>query len=134
MSSRLARSAGIIGLATFSSRLLGLVRDALFAAFFGAGLMMDAFLVASRMPNLLRDLFAEGAMSAAFVPTFTRELTQKGRPAAWRLGSQVLNALLLITGVIVIAGMLGAGPFMRFYAARSRWRNGTGLAIASPVC
>jgi putative peptidoglycan lipid II flippase len=116
MSRGLARSAGIIGLATLSSRLLGLARDMLFAAYFGTGHMMDAFNVASRVPNLLRDLFAEGAMSAAFVPTFTRELTRSGKAAAWRLGSQVLNALLLITGAIVVVGILFAGPFMRVYA------------------
>ncbi len=56
---------------------------------------MDAYLVAFRIPNLLRDLFAEGAMSAAFVPTFTRQLTAGGRAAAWRLGNNVINALLL---------------------------------------
>jgi len=116
MSERLARSAGVIGLATFSSRILGLVRDVLFAALFGARDAMDAFYVASRVPNLLRDLFAEGAMSAAFVPTFTRELTKAGKPAAWRLGAQVLNALLLITGTIVLVGILLAGPFMELFA------------------
>ena len=116
MSERLARSAGVIGLATMSSRLLGLVRDVLFAAYFGTRDTMDAFFVASRVPNLLRDLFAEGAMSAAFVPTFTRELQRAGKPAAWRLGSQVLNALLLLTGVIVLLGIVFAGPFMHFYA------------------
>ena len=69
------------------------------AALFGAGNEMDAFIVAFRIPNLVRDLFAEGAMSAAFVPTFTRRLTRQGRDAAWRLGNNVLNALLVVTGV-----------------------------------
>ena len=67
---RLARSAGVTGLATMTSRILGLVREQVLAYYFGAGDAMDAFLVAFRVPNLLRDLFAEGAMSAAFVPTF----------------------------------------------------------------
>ena len=71
---RLARSAGVIGTATLTSRVLGLVRDQVLAWLFGAGNAMDAFYVAYRIPNLLRDLFAEGAMSAAFVPTFTRRL------------------------------------------------------------
>src|SRR5512136_2525061 len=91
---RLARSAGVIGLATTASRLLGLVRDQILAYFFGAGNAMDAFNVAFRIPNLLRDLFAEGAMSAAFVPTFTRRLTTEGPAAAWRLGNIVINALV----------------------------------------
>ena len=57
--------------------MLGLVRDQVLAALFGAGNEMDAFIVAFRIPNLVRDLFAEGAMSAAFVPTFTRHLTSR---------------------------------------------------------
>ena len=90
----LARSAGVTGAATLASRLLGLARDQVLAGFFGAGNEMDAFIVAFRIPNLVRDLFAEGAMSAAFVPTFTRQLTLKGKADAWRLGNNVLNALL----------------------------------------
>ena len=71
LSNRLARSAGLAGVATLTSRVLGLARESVLAALFGAGNEMDAFLVAFRIPNLARDLFAEGAMSAAFVPTFT---------------------------------------------------------------
>src|SRR5512141_3116007 len=98
MSLRLARSAGLIGIATMASRLLGVARETGLAALFGAGTEMDAFNVAFRVPNLLRDLFAEGAMTAAFVPTFTRTLTQRGRADAWRLGSLIINALLVVTG------------------------------------
>src|SRR5215470_11654455 len=98
MSERLARSAGLISAATFASRVLGLVRDVVQAIYFGTDAAADAFVVATRIPTLLRDLFAEGAMSAAFVPTFTRYLTREGKPAAWRLGSQVVNALMLVTG------------------------------------
>ncbi len=60
---------------------------------------MDAYNVAFRVPNLLRDLFAEGAMSAAFVPTFTSILTVSGKASAWRLGNNVINALILVTGL-----------------------------------
>ncbi len=107
---------GVTGAATLASRILGLARDQVLAALFGAGNEMDAFIVAFRVPNLVRDLFAEGAMSAAFVPTFTRQLTLEGRPAAWRLGNNVLNALLLTTGVIVIGGMVLARPLVETYA------------------
>jgi putative peptidoglycan lipid II flippase len=88
------------------------------AAFFGAsgGIEMDAFHVAFRIPNLLRDLFAEGAMTAAFVPTFTRTLTTEGRDAAWRLGNLVINALLIITGSIVVVGILFASPITHAFA------------------
>jgi putative peptidoglycan lipid II flippase len=112
MKSRMARSAGLIGLATMTSRVLGVARETVLAAIFGAGTgpEMDAYNVAFRVPNLLRDLFAEGAMTAAFVPTFTRTLTNRGREEAWRLGNLVINALLVVTGVLVVIGIAFAGP------------------------
>jgi putative peptidoglycan lipid II flippase len=117
MTERLARSAGLIGVATLASRVLGLVRDKVLALFFGAGDVMDAYNVATRIPTLLRELFAEGAMSAAFVPTFTRYLTTGGKPAAWRLGSLVLNTLLAVTGALVVVGIVFATPLTRLYAS-----------------
>jgi len=69
---------------------------------------MDAFNVAFRIPNLARDLFAEGAMSAAFVPTFTATLARHGRAGAWRLGNLVINALLVATAVLVVLGIVFA--------------------------
>jgi putative peptidoglycan lipid II flippase len=117
MTSRVARSASVIGVATMASRLLGVAREVVLAALFGAGTAMDAFNVAFRVPNLLRDLFAEGAMTAAFVPTFTRTLTTNGRDAAWRLGSLVINALLIVTGVLVVLGILFAEPITHAIAA-----------------
>jgi putative peptidoglycan lipid II flippase len=116
-SPHLARSAGIIGAATMSSRVLGLVRDQVLAFLFGAGDQMDAYNIAFRIPNLVRDLFAEGAMSAAFVPTFTRTLTNDGRERAWRLGNLVVNALLLATGLIVVAGVVFAVPVTTAFAS-----------------
>ncbi|HEY3382304.1 MAG TPA: murein biosynthesis integral membrane protein MurJ [Vicinamibacterales bacterium] len=114
---RLARSAGLVGAATMSSRVLGMVRDQTLAYYFGASHEMDAYNVAFRIPNLLRDLFAEGAMSSAFVPTFTRLLTLKDRAAAWRLGNLVLNGLLLVTAAFVGAGMVFVWPIVRFAAS-----------------
>ena len=118
MSVTLARSAGLISVATMASRVLGVAREMVLAAFFGAsgGMEMDAFNVAFRIPNLLRDLFAEGAMTAAFVPTFTRALTTEGRDAAWHLGNLVVNALLLITGVLVLIGIVFASPITHAFA------------------
>jgi putative peptidoglycan lipid II flippase len=109
---RIARSAGVAGLATLTSRIFGLARDQVLAALFGAGNDMDAFVVAFRIPNLVRDLFAEGSMSAAFVPTFTRHLTLHGRPDAWRLGNNVITALVVATGVIVALGIVFARPIV----------------------
>src|SRR4029453_3541669 len=95
-----ARSAGLVGIATMASRLLGLLRDWVFLTAFGAGHVMDAYNVAFRLPNRVGDLFAEGGMSAAFVPTFTRELHTKGQEAAWDLGRTVITGLIVVTGVI----------------------------------
>jgi putative peptidoglycan lipid II flippase len=118
MSSELAKSAGLIGVATMSSRLLGVARETVLAAVFGASAspQMDAFNVAFRVPNLLRDLFAEGAMTAAFVPTFTRTLTSRGRQDAWRLGNMVMNALILVTAVLALLGIFFAPQITGAYA------------------
>ena len=100
-----------------TSRVLGLVRDQVLASLFGAGNAMDAYLVAFRIPNLVRDLFAEGAMSAAFVPTFTRHLTTEGKASAWRLGNNVLNALLVVTGALCLLAIVFAGPLVTGFAS-----------------
>jgi putative peptidoglycan lipid II flippase len=103
-----ARSAGIVSLAVMGSRILGLIRELVFAAFFGAGFAMDAFIIAFRIPNLLRDLFAEGALSAAFVATFSQTIAKRGEHAAWRLANMVNNGLLVVLSPIVIAGIVFA--------------------------
>jgi putative peptidoglycan lipid II flippase len=113
---RLARSAGLVGLATMVSRVLGLARDVVYAWRFGAGDQMDAFNVAFRIPNLVRDLFAEGAMSAAFVPTFTRDLAQRGKDSAWRLGNLVLSTLIIATLVLAAIGIALAWPIAAAFA------------------
>lgn len=99
-----------------ASRVLGLAREQVMAHLFGASDQMDAFNVAFRLPNLVRDLFAEGAMSAAFVPTFTRHLHTHGREAAWTLGRRALTALALVTGVLSIAGIVAAPAMTRLFA------------------
>jgi putative peptidoglycan lipid II flippase len=119
MSLRLARSAGLISIATMASRVLGVARESVLASLFGASASpaMDAFNVAFRVPNLVRDLFAEGAMTAAFVPTFTRTLNAQGREAAWRLGNLVINALLVVTGILVLIGIIFAEPITKAIAS-----------------
>src|ERR687891_203741 len=106
----LARSAASAGAATMTSRILGVVREQVLAALFGAGNAMDAYNVAYRIPNLVRDLFAEGAMSSAFVPTFTRHLTSQGKESAWRLANYVVNGLIVITPGPVVIGIIFAEP------------------------
>lgn len=97
-----ARAAGVVSSAVFLSRILGVVREQVFARFFGAGFYNDAWLVAFRIPNLLRDLFAEGALSSAFVPTFTGVLHKKGRSEAWFLANLVFSGLLIVLGVFTL--------------------------------
>ena len=116
----LARSAASAGAATLTSRILGVVREQVLAALFGAGNAMDAYNVAFRVPNLVRDLFAEGAMSSAFVPTFTRHLTTDGKASAWRLGNNVVNGLILITGTLVVLGIVFADSLVGLFAAAYR--------------
>lgn len=101
-----ARSAGIVSIAVMFSRVLGLVRETVFAHFFGAGMLYDAFQVAFRIPNVLRDLFAEGALSAAFVKVFTDYQVTKSEEETWRLANLVLNALAAVLSVVTILGIL----------------------------
>jgi putative peptidoglycan lipid II flippase len=103
-----------------ASRILGVVREQVLAALFGAGNAMDAYNVAYRIPNLVRDLFAEGAMSSAFVPTFTRHLATAGKESAWRLANYVVNGLVLITLVVVLIAMLFAEPLVDLFAGAFR--------------
>lgn len=105
---RLARSASVVGVAILASRVLGLVREQVFAASFGGGRELDAFVTAFRIPNLFRDLFAEGALSAAFVTCFTQTLAREGEARAWRLANLVVHALLVVVGAVVLVGMVGA--------------------------
>ncbi|MGE5693545.1 MAG: lipid II flippase MurJ, partial [Candidatus Zixiibacteriota bacterium] len=98
---QLARRAGGVSAATAGSRILGLVREQVFAYLFGAGLATDAFIAAFRIPNLLRDLFAEGAMSAAFVPAFSKKLSREGKQNAFPLFNLVGNALVVVLTLVV---------------------------------
>ncbi|MBK8810017.1 MAG: murein biosynthesis integral membrane protein MurJ [Acidobacteria bacterium] len=100
------KSAGIVSIAVMFSRVLGLVREMIFSRFFGAGFLYDAFLVGFRIPNLLRDLFAEGALSAAFVKVFTDYQIKKSEIEAWRLASLVFNALAVVLSFVAILGIL----------------------------
>jgi putative peptidoglycan lipid II flippase len=100
------KAAGIIGLAVMCSRLLGLLREQIFAALFGGGLAMDAFTAAFRIPNLLRDLFAEGALSMAFVTTFSKTIARGSDEDAWRLANKVATMTASVLGVLCIFGMV----------------------------
>jgi putative peptidoglycan lipid II flippase len=102
------RAAGVVGLAVLCSRVLGLAREQIFAALFGGGRDMDAFTIAFRIPNLLRDLFAEGALSTAFVTVFTRTATLENDAAAWRLANKVATLAALTLSAITVLGIVSA--------------------------
>ncbi|HEY3600927.1 MAG TPA: murein biosynthesis integral membrane protein MurJ [Chthoniobacterales bacterium] len=99
------KATSIVGLAVLCSRVLGLVRETVIAALFGASRDMDAFLTAFRAPNMLRDLFAEGALSTAFVTTFSRRIATDGDQSAWRLASKVATLTLVFMSAITILGI-----------------------------
>jgi putative peptidoglycan lipid II flippase len=113
---QLARRAGIVGVGVLASRVLGVVREQAFAVLFGAGRELDAFITAFRIPNLFRDLFAEGALSAAFVTTFTRCAERDGAAAAWRLANLVVNALAVVVGTVTLAGVWFAPALVHLIA------------------
>jgi len=102
------KAAGVIGIATFSSRILGFIRDMVLARLFGATPAADAFFVAFRIPSLLRELFAEGSMSSAFIPVFTEYHTLKSKREAWELASAAFTTLLTIVTLVTVLGILAA--------------------------
>lgn len=103
-----ARATGIVGIAVMCSRVLGLIREQIFAALFGAGKNLDAFLMAFRVPNLLRDLFAEGALSTAFITTFSKKIATEGDESAWRLANKVATLAAIFMSAVTLLGILFA--------------------------
>ncbi|MCP3177658.1 MAG: murein biosynthesis integral membrane protein MurJ [Desulfuromonadales bacterium] len=110
----ISRATGIMGLATGLSRIGGLVRDMVVAGFFGAGFATDAFFMAFTIPNLLRRFFAEGSLTAAFVPTFSDVLHREGPEEARRVASICWTLLLLVLTLVTLAGVLGSPYIVRF--------------------
>ena len=112
------RSAGFVSAAVLLSRVTGLAREMAMASLFGAQAANDAFIVGFRIPNLTRDLFAEGALSSAFVPTFTSYLTTKGKQEAAHLSNLVATALILIVGAVCAAGMIWSPQLVALFAGK----------------
>src|SRR5438046_4725113 len=102
------RGTGIVGMAVLCSRVVGLVREMVFAGLFGAGKNLDAFLMAFRLPNLLRDLFAEGALSTAFITTFSKKIAVEGDESAWRLANKVATLTAVFMSVVTLLGIVFA--------------------------
>ena len=102
------RATGVVGIAILSSRVLGLIREMVFAGLFGAGKNLDAFLMAFRLPNLLRDLFAEGALSTAFITTFSKKIAIEGDQSAWRLANKVATLTAVFMSAVTVLGIVFA--------------------------
>lgn len=124
------KSAGVIGIATFSSRILGFVRDMVLARLFGATPAADAFFIAFRIPSLLRELFAEGSMSSAFIPVFTEYRTTRSKQDAWEMASAVFTTLLTIVTFVTLVGMVAA-PWLVQLLAPGFQENPDKLALAT---
>jgi putative peptidoglycan lipid II flippase len=105
---RIAGAATKVSIAVMCSRILGLVREQAFAVLFGAGFAYDSFVVAFRIPNLLRDLFGEGALSAAFVTVFSDYDETRGPEETWRLAGNVLVFVTILLSIITLLGMIFA--------------------------
>src|ERR1700690_4401549 len=115
-SERLASGARRVSALTMLSRLLGLAREQIFALTLGAGVTSDAFLAAFRVPNLLRDLFAEGALSTAFVPTYVATLRRESRAAAHALANRVMSTLTIYLGAVALLAMFFPAPVVHLVA------------------
>ncbi len=113
---KIARSAGAVSGAVMCSRVLGLVREQIFAGMFGAGFAYDAFVVAFRIPNLLRDLFGEGALSAAFVTVFSDYDTNRGAEETWKLACTVITFFAILLSCLTLLGMYFAEPIVGLLA------------------
>lgn len=116
-SGTIAKSASTVSAAVMCSRVLGLVREQIFAGMFGAGLAYDAFVVAFRIPNLLRDLFAEGALSAAFITVFTDYDTNKSKKETWQLASNVLVFFGMLLSVLTLIAIYFADSLVFLLAS-----------------
>jgi putative peptidoglycan lipid II flippase len=124
------RSSAKLSIAILASRLLGVVRDSLFARIFGVGAFTDAYSTAFRIPNLLRDLFAEGALSSAFVPTFSEALEQGGKERAFRLGNLVLGLVLLVTGILTLIATVYSREIIALMTREDLAQIGTATSLA----
>src|SRR5436190_12245040 len=123
------RATGIVGVAILSSRILGLIREQIFAGLFGAGKYLDAFLMAFRLPNLLRDLFAEGALSTAFITTFSKKIATDGDESAWRLANKVATLTAVFMSVITLLGIIFAPQLVELLTWGSWSPDKTALTI-----
>src|SRR5215471_9452869 len=103
---QLLRSASLISVFTIVSRILGYIRDSRIAFLLGASTVADAYTTAYRIPNLLRRLVGEGAVSAAFIPVFARYLAADKKQDAWEFANTILTLITLLLTAVTIIGII----------------------------
>lgn len=113
---KLIKSTSIIGSAISASRVMGFLRDILFARFFGTGIFAQAFVVAYRLPNMLRDLIGEGATDAAIVPVLSEYKHTRTDDEYWQATRSILSILLVLLFIVTIAGIVFAPLIVRLIA------------------
>src|SRR5712675_485798 len=123
------RATGVVAIAILCSRVLGLIREMVFAGLFGAGKNLDAFLMAFRLPNLLRDLFAEGALSTAFITTFSKKIAIEGDESAWRLANKVATLTAVFMSGVTLLGIIFAPQLVDLLTCGSWSADKTALTI-----
>ena len=123
-SQSVARSAGVTSIAVLASRITGLVREVALAHYFGATAAYDAYILGFRIPNLTRDLFAEGALSSAFVPTFVDALQKQSMEEAVHLANLVATAIIIVVGLLCVVGMIFAPQMVDLLAPGFRQLEG----------
>jgi len=108
------KATAIVGILTSASRLLGLLRQMLMANFFGTSLASSAFILAFRIPNLFRAMFGEGALSASFIPIFTKNVHSSGLDDSWKLANKVFSMLTAILSTIILIVIAGIQLYRMF--------------------
>src|SRR5262249_42033450 len=114
---QLLKSASLISTLTIVSRIFGYIRDSRIAFLLGAGTAADAYTTAYRIPNLLRRLVGEGAVSAAFIPVFTQYIAHKKEEDAWEFANTMLTLIMIFLTAITILGILLSPLIVRLFAS-----------------
>src|SRR5213593_5138498 len=105
--SQMLKSSSAMGLATITSRILGMAREMVYAPFLGTSWVASAFFLAFQIPNLFRRLLGEGALSAAFIPIFKAKERTEGEQEMWRSANAVISAMVVVAAAIIALVMLG---------------------------
>src|SRR5262245_4764419 len=112
--SDMLKSSGAMAAATMTSRVLGMVREMVYAAFMGNTWVASAFTLAFQMPNLFRRLLGEGALTAAFIPIFKKKEVQEGEAEMWRAANAVISGLVLGAGLLTLVSVVVISLLLRF--------------------